>query len=230
MTSVKILLLVSLMLVPSQYALAAIGCTLTNPAQDLKYLYPGMTSFRETAKNLDQMPDGARWYEQLRQRLGSDLDSVYETFATPYTVYTVFKGEQLIGVVHGVNVPGEGGVIQVFLSTNSESGEIVKFFYQRLESSAARALRQKAFRSRFTGLTLADFYKHDYYVVADPTSDKDRVGRIPNPVAGGEGMKDYIASLRGIRKNLILLDMFVYEFRNEPYYQRARSAVVARRK
>jgi len=32
-------------------ARAAIGCTLTNPAQDLKYLFPEMTSYRRSCGN-----------------------------------------------------------------------------------------------------------------------------------------------------------------------------------
>ena len=64
------------------------------------------------------MKDGAALFKGLRARLGSDLDPIYETYETPYTVYSVFKGQTKIGVVHGVNVPGKGGVIQVFLSTD----------------------------------------------------------------------------------------------------------------
>ena len=47
---------------------------------------------------------------------------IYETYETPYTVYSVFKGQTKIGIVHGVNVPGKGGVIQVFLSTDPATG------------------------------------------------------------------------------------------------------------
>ena len=34
-----------------------------------------------------------------------------------------------IGVVHGVNVPGKGGVIQVFLSMDPTTAEIKSFFF-----------------------------------------------------------------------------------------------------
>jgi hypothetical protein len=171
------------------------------------------------------MKDGAALFKNLRARLGSDLDPVYETYETPYTVYSVFKGSDLIGIVHGVNVPGKGGVIQVFIAAAPASGEITNFFFQRIESPAAKALKKKEFRVQFNGLTLADFYKHDYFRVAEPTSDKDKVGRISAPDVGDAGKQDYEAALRGIRKNLILLDMFIYGLKYEPYYLRAQESL-----
>jgi len=211
-------------------AFAAVGCTLTNPAQDLKYLFPEMTTYKEELRELSRMKDGKSLYEALKKRLGSDLDPVYETYDTPYTVYTVFKGREIIGIVHGVNVPGEGGLIQIFLSTDPKTGAILRVFFQRLESIAARALRSKDFLDQFRQLTLADFYKHDYYQAAEPGSKADRVAQIQSPIAEGKGRKDYEASLRGVRKNLILLDIFIYERKFEPFYQRTLEALAARKK
>lgn len=213
-----------LLLIPAETH-AAIGCTLSNPAQDLKYLFPGMTTYKEEARELDKMKNGPELFKNLRGRLGSDLDPVYETYETPYTVYSVFKGSDLIGIVHGVNVPGKGGVIQVFIAAEPATGEIKNFFFQRIESPAAKALKKNEFRAQFNGLTLADFYKHDYFTVAEPASDKDKVGRIAAPDVGEAGKQDYQASLRGIRKNLILLDMFVYGLKYEPYYLRTQESL-----
>lgn len=205
-------------------ALAAIGCTLSNPAQDLRYLFPDMSSFKEELKEFPRLSGGAALFQALKERLDGDLDPIYETFETPYTLYSVYKGKAKIGVVHGVNVPGKGGVIQVFLSTDPETAEIRRFFFQRLESPAAKALRAKEFRARFEGLTLADFYKHDYYAAAEPGAAADRVGRIKPPALSEDGENDYRAALRGIRKNLILLDFFVYGRRFEPFFERAKAA------
>jgi hypothetical protein len=207
-----------------QYALGAIGCTLSNPAEDLKYLYPEMTTFKEELNEFPRIKNGAGLFEGLRARLGSDLDPIYETYETPYTVYSVFKGQTKIGVVHGVNVPGKGGVIQVFLSTDPGTGEIKNFFFQRLESPAARQLRSKEFRTQFNGLTLAEFYKHDYYAAVEPGAKADKVGAIKPPPLDPAGQPDYDASIRGVRKNLILLDYFVYGRRFEPFFERARQA------
>jgi len=104
----------------------------------------------------------------------------------------------------------------------SETAAIRSFFYQRLESPAARQLRAKEFRAQFTGLTLADFYKHDYYARQDPGANADKVAAIKPPAVDAAGKPDLDASLRGIRKNLVLLDFFVYNRRFEPFFERSR--------
>ena len=205
-------------------AFGAIGCTLSNPAEDLKYLYPAMTTFKEDLKEFPRLQNGAELFAGLKARLGSDLDPIYETYETPYTVYSVFQGARKIGIVHGVNVPGKGGVIQVFLSVDPATAEIGSFFFQRLESPAARELRSKEFRAQFAGLTLGDFYKHDYYAAVSPGAKADKVAAVKLPDVGPSGRPDVEASLRGIRKNLILLDFFVYDRRFEPFFARARQA------
>ena len=221
--------LVVLVLAAPATAMAAIGCTLSNPAEDLKYLFPAMTSYKEDLKEFPRLPDGAALFEAFRERVGSALDPIYETYETPYTVYSVFRGDSRIGIVHGVNVPGRGGVIQVFVSTDPATGEVRQLFFQRLESPAAAQLRSKEFRNQLTGLTAADFYKHDYYGKADPGAAADRVGQLQQPALAASGVPDYEAALRGVRKNLVLLDFFVYGRRFEPFFERARKASTARR-
>ena len=220
-----VLFMAFLVLALPQQIFAAIGCTLSNPAEDLKYLYPEMTTYKEDLNEFPQLKDGTELFSALRERLGSDLDPIYETYETPYTVYSVFKGENKIGIVHGVNVPGKGGVIQVFLSLDPKTGEIRKFFFQRLESPAARQLRSKEFLSQFQGLTLGDFYKHDYYAAVGPSAKADKVAAIKPPAVDASGRPDYDASLRGVRKNLVLVDFFVYGKKFEPFFERARQAV-----
>ncbi len=216
---ISVILLFSLMC-PVPALFGAIGCTLNNPAQDLKFLYPGVTSFKEEVREFRSFPEGQKLYQELKTRLGSDLDAVYEAYDTPYTVYTVFKGSELTGIVHGVNVPGRGGVIQVFLATDPQSGEIVNFFFQRLESPEAKALKNREFRKSFTGLTLGDFYKHDYFAKVEPESDADKVHKILKGFGSANKGPDFAASIRGIRKNLILLDMFIYNRKFEPFFAR----------
>lgn len=209
----------------AKVALLAIGCTLSNPAQDLKYLFPEMTSYKEDLKEFTRLKDGRELFAGLKARLGGDLDPIYENYETPYTVYSVYKGQSKLGVVHGVNVPGKGGVIQVFLSTDPKTAAIKRFFFQRLESPAAPALRDKAFRSQFEGLTLADLYKHDYYSAVEPGAAADKVGQMKAPKVDASGKPDYDAAMRGVRKNLILLDFFVYGRRFEPFFEKAREAM-----
>ncbi len=216
--------LAALALSPSRSA-AAVGCTLSNPARDLKALYPEMTSYREDVKELPKFPQGRELYEALQARVGSDLDPVYEAFDTPYTLYSVFKGEARLGYVHGVNVPGRGGVIQVFVSADPATAVISRLFFQRLESPGGAALRAKETRAQFTGLSLADFYKHDYYAAVEPGSATDKVAQLKPPAELPETARpDWDATLRGLRKNLILLDIFAFDRRHEPVYQRAEEA------
>jgi hypothetical protein len=223
MRTVVVLAAIALLALPRE-ALAAIGCTLSNPAEDLKYLYPKMTSYKEDLKEFPRLKDGKALFMDLQTRLDGDLDPIYESYETPYTVYSVFQGKEKIGIVHGVNVPGKGGVIQVFVSADPKTAAIGRFFFQRIESPAAKALRDKAFRAQFEGLTLADFYKHDYYAAAEPGAAADKVGRLAVPKIEAGGRADYEASLRGLRKNLILLDFFVFGRRFEPYHERAQAA------
>lgn len=206
-------------------AFAAIGCTLGNPARDLKALFPEMTSYREDVKEMGKLPDGRAAYEALRDRVGGDLDPVYEAFDVPYTLYSVFRGETKIGYVHGVNVAGRGGVIQVFLAVDPETAAIGRMFYQRLESPGGAALRNPAATAPFAGLSLADFYKHDYFAAADPGNEADPVARLaPPPGLPEAAQPDWEATRRGVRKNLILLDLFAFDRRHEPFYERAVAA------
>ena len=214
-----------LMLV-SQAAHAAIGCTLSNPAQDLKYLFPEMSSYKEEVKEFTRLPNGKDLYTDLGARVGGDLDPIYEAYETPFTVYSVFQGSELVGLVHGVNVPGRGGVIHVFLSVDPKSGTVRELFFQRLESGAAKALRGAGFRKQFEGLTLPDFYKHDYYRTTVATQGSDKVAAVKPPDGLDEnGLVDYNAALRGVRKNLIILDFFVFNRQAEPFYARALEAI-----
>ena len=158
-------------------------------------------------------------------RVGGDLDPVYEAYDVPYTLYSVFRGETKLGYVHGVNVPGRGGVIQVFLAVDPESAAIGRMFYQRMESPGGAALRNPAATGQFAGLSLADFYKHDYFAAADPGNEADRVGNLAPPAGLPEAAQpDWEATLRGVRKNLVLLDLFAFDRRHEPFYERAQAA------
>ena len=206
-------------------AFAAIGCTLSNPAHDLQTLFPEMTSYREDVKEMGKLPQGQEAYAALKMRVGGDLDPIYEAYDTPYTLYSIFKGDQKIGYVHGVNVPGRGGVIQIFLAMDPEAATIRRMFYQRLESPGGAVLRNPAVTGQFAGLSLADFYKHDYFTVADPGNAADKVGQITPPANLPDMARpDWEATLRGVRKDLILLDLFAFDRRNEPFYERAVAA------
>ena len=53
-----LLLAVFTLLTLPRLTFAAIGCTLSNPAQDLKYLFPDMVTFKEENRELPKLKDG----------------------------------------------------------------------------------------------------------------------------------------------------------------------------
>ena len=62
-------------------------------------------------------------------------------------------------------------------------------------------------------------------VLADPGNEADAVGRLAPPSGLPEAARpDWEATLRGVRKNLILLDLFAFDRRHEPFHERAVAA------
>ena len=71
MTRIALLMALAIGIAPHEL-FAAIGCTLTNPAQDLKYLYPEMTTYKEELNEFTRVPNGRDLFTALRERLGSE--------------------------------------------------------------------------------------------------------------------------------------------------------------
>ena len=115
----------------------------------------------------------------------------------------VLKNDAVIGFVHGVNQKGKYGGMQIILATDLK-GAIVSFYYQKLTSPEAGRFRNEAFTGQFKGLTVADF---DLYRSAR-AEDRARspVSRIKDP--SKKNPEDFRATLRGVMKNLILLEEF----------------------
>lgn len=207
-------------------ASAAIGCTLSNPALDLKYVYPAMTSYKEDIFSFSTLREGKVAFAGFPTRLGAALDPVFDLFDTPYTVYSVYQGDQLIGIVHGVNVPGRGGVIQIFLSIDPTQRTIRELFFQRLESNAAKLFRDTTFRKQFAQLSLADWYMSDYYEKIDPNHERALSQKLTAPSGLSESSRqDYHAIMGGTRKNLVLLDIFLFNRASDPYFERAHASI-----
>ena len=178
---------------------AAVGCTLNDPDRDIMRIFPEATNYTTDFISIDQR-GGANLYASIEERLGDQLDDVYESPDVAYAYYTVLKGESVIGRVHGVNQRGRFGGIQLILATSPE-GEIVDFYYQRLPSPEAERFMDAGFTNQFRGLTLLDFHRRrlgvagsEIELISDPSEDSEA---------------DFRATLRGLRKNLILLDEFM---------------------
>jgi hypothetical protein len=193
---------------------AAVGCDLNDPDKDVKKLFPGSTGYKTEYVSIAQK-GGDSLLTKIEQRLGDKFTGMFENADVPYTMYRVFRKKELAGYIHGVNQKGTYGGIQVFLALDT-AGVIKSLYFQKLTSKAAGQLRQPAFGKQFAGLTLRDFYKYD--AVSGKESGGDKISVIRNPAPDAES--DFRAALRGVKKNLILVDEFLLDNRYLKYYNK----------
>jgi hypothetical protein len=182
---------------------AAVGCDLNDPDRDVKRLFPESTGYKTLYVSIAKK-GGEALLKEIEARLGDPFKGLFETADVPYTMYEIYKGKDLIGYIHGVNQKGTYGGLQVFLALDPE-GVIRGFYFQKLTSKAAKPFREPAFGKQFVGLSLKDFSRYD--VVSGKEEPPGPVSRIKNPDPGSE--QDFRATLRAIKKNLILADEFL---------------------
>ena len=182
---------------------AAVGCDLNDPDRDVKRLFPGSTGFKTLYVSISKK-GGDDLLKKIEARLGDKFAGLFETADVPYTMYEIYRGADLIGYIHGTNQKGTYGGLQVFLALDPK-GVIKGFYFQKLTSKAAKSFRAPAFGDQFLGLSLEDFYKYD--IVSGKEEPAGTVSRIKNPDPASE--KDFRATLRATKKNLILVDEFL---------------------
>jgi hypothetical protein len=199
----KIVIIAILFILAAPRVYAAIGCDLNDPDRDVKRLFPGSTGYKTIYLSIDRA-GGKPLLARIEKRLGDTFHGLYETIEVPYTLYEVYRGKEKIGYVHGVNQKGQYGGIQVFLSLDL-NGIIRAFYIQKLTSRQGALLRSASFGSQFVGLSLADF--RQYEVVTGAVKGQSRVAAVRNPAPGAE--QDFLAAMRAVKKNLILMDEFV---------------------
>jgi len=198
----EILFMLLLVLLGHRIVWGAVGCDLNDPDRDVKRLFPESTGYKTHYVSVDRK-GGQPLLAKIETRLGDKFHGIYETIDVPYTIYEIFASKKKIGYIHGVNEKGQFGGIQVFLVLDLE-GRIKGFYIQKMTSRYAGKLRDANFGKQFTGLTLKDFELYD--VVSGKASGK--VEAIKNPAPEAE--TDFRAALRATKKNLILMDEFVY--------------------
>jgi len=191
----------------------AVGCDLNDPDRDVARLFPESTGYKTIYTSI-QKKGGEKLLATVEARLGDKFHGIYETIDVPYTIYEIFSGKKKIGYIHGVNQKGQFGGIQVFLVQDLE-GAIKGFYIQKMTSQYAGKLRDAKFGKQFAGLTLKDFEHYD--VVSGKASGK--TDGIKNPAPEAEA--DFRAALRATKKNLILMDEFVYSTGSAPLSQEA---------
>ena len=183
-------------------AWGAVGCDLNDPDRDVARLFPESTGYKTVYVSISQR-GGEPMLKRVEARLGDAFHGLYETIDVPYTLYEIYSKKQLIGYIHGVNQKGQFGGIQVFLSLDLK-GRIKAFYIQKMTSQYAKAMRDAKFGSQFIGLTIKDF--DQFNVLTGKTAGK--IEAIKNPAPEAEA--DFKAALRATKKNLILMDEFVY--------------------
>jgi len=183
-------------------ALAAVGCGLNDPDRDVPRLFPESTSYLTSYSSIAQR-GGESLRKKIENRLGNRYLTLYAPIDAPYTFYEIYRDKKRVGYIHGVNQKGQFGGIQVFVALDL-SGRIKTFYLQKITGSSAGKFRDAAFYRKFVGVSLRDF---DGF---DPASGKGsgRLAEIANPAP--ELDTDFYGILRGLKKNLILMDEFVF--------------------
>lgn len=182
----KINIFTILFLLQSKLLFAAVGCTLNDPDRDIKRIFPESTGYKTEFISIEEK-GGKQLAEKIEEKLGSKLEPRYESLDVPYAYYTVLRGKEIIGYVHGVNEKGMYGGMQIILATDLD-GKVVDFYYQKISSPVSKLFRAKSFYEQFIGITLTDFDKWN--------------AKIKNVSEENEG--DFKATIRGVKKNLIL--------------------------
>lgn len=176
---------------------AAIGCSLNDPDRDIKKFFPRSTGYRTEFITMQER-GGQRLKEEVERTLGDTLDPLYESLDVPYSYYRILRGKEVIGYMHGVNQKGMYGTLQIILATDP-TGTIIGCYYQKIASPEAAKFRESSFAGQFIGLSLADFL--------NSSGASGRVAAIKDPTMNNH--RDFTATIRGIKKNLILLDEFI---------------------
>lgn len=184
-------------------ARAAVGCSLDDPDRDVKKIFPQSTGYKTTFITLKEI-GGQAVQKDIEQKLGDIFDTVYESLDVPYSYYTVLQGKETIGYIHGVNQKGKFGVLQLVIAVDVQ-GKILAFYYQKISSPESANFRAHTFTDQLKDLDLSDFTAFD---LSGKNMQGGKVAKIADPSANSS--EDFKATLRGIKKNLILLDVFLH--------------------
>jgi len=189
-------LTVLILLCGVESSFGAVGCTLNNPDRDIKRLFPKATNYRTEFITIKDH-GGKELAREIEAKLKDKLEPRYERIDVPYAYYTVLRKKETIGYVHGVkerdlrryaaysHYRPERGNHRLPLSEDILSG---------IEEVSRQEVHEKVQGSDTGRFLQAGLYKQDL------------TKKIKDP--SGKSSADYLATLRGIRKNLILHDEF----------------------
>jgi hypothetical protein len=191
-------------LIYSSGAFAAVGCNLADPDREVKRVFPQSTGYKTSIASVKEK-GGDKLNKDIEIELGDKLDLNYETSDVLHTIYTVLKGKEIIGYIHGVNQKGIYGGMQIILAVDKK-GKILEFYYQKLSSPEESKFRDVKFTNQFKDLTLADFLHHD--AMKGQQCPEDKIAKIKSPSQSNN--KDFVYTIRGIKMDLILNNVFIF--------------------
>jgi hypothetical protein len=194
-------------------AFGAIGCDLNNPDRDVERLFPKSTGYKAIYTSIKEK-GSEKLVEIVEARLGDKNYRDYWGLYDSYTIYEVFAGKNKIGYIHGVNQKGRYGGLQIFLVLDLK-GIVMDFYIQKMNNQYAAQYRDAKFGKQFVGFSIKDFYQE--HMTNGETSGK--VAGIKNPVPSER--IDFTAILKAVKKNLILMDIFVFSAESEQSRQEA---------
>ncbi|MCX5705705.1 MAG: hypothetical protein NTZ92_06595 [Candidatus Omnitrophica bacterium] len=184
----KALMIFMVLVLFAQAAYAAVGCSLTDPDRDVKRIFPASTGYKTTFITIKER-GGEVLKKQIEEKFQDKFEPVYESIEVPYAFYTVLKGKEPIGYIHGVNQKGKFGGMQLIVAIDL-NGKIVSFYYQKMSSPEAGKFMDNKFTSKFNGLTLDDLMKSNFSI-NDPSA---------------KSSEDFRATIRGLKKNMLLIN------------------------
>ncbi|MDP3023978.1 MAG: hypothetical protein Q8O10_00395 [candidate division Zixibacteria bacterium] len=119
-------------------------CVFRFPDRDVYKLYPKATNYKSVIKKVEKETK-----EKCEAFLGKPLDSD----ETELTFYEIYKGKELIGMIHPHAERGEYGTIEVVWAFTLD-GKIIDFTIQRDREKKGKELNGPDFRKQFGGKDL----------------------------------------------------------------------------
>ena len=183
---------------------AAVGCSLNEPDKEVKRFFPESTGYKTEYISIESR-GGEELASTIEANLHDELNPKYEDISVDYSYYNVLKGKEIIGRIHGVNQKGMFGGMQLILATDTK-GKVIGFFIQKMSSPHAKKFKNEDFINKFIGLNLQDF--NDFH----NEIENNKISKIKSP---SEKFEDEFSNIiRGLNKNLILLDAFKFNGKN----------------
>jgi len=200
----KKIIVIIIIILTLNFLHGAVGCSLNEPDKEVKRFFPKSTGYKTEYISIASR-GGEEIAKLIETNLHDELNPKYESLSVDYSYYTILQEKEVIGRIHGVNQKGMFGGMQLILATDTE-GKIIGFFIQKMSSPHTKKFKSDEFTNQFIGFTLQDF--NDFH----NGKENNKISKILSPSEKFED--DFNNLIRGLNKNLILLDIFKFNGKN----------------